>query len=308
MFSPRILIRVAVYLAVIAALFLVRSRGNGSFPFPSAPASAPAESTLVVAGASLAPELLREWTAGWGRNYPTRIVAEPGGTSGALEALLEGRAGVALLVRAPTREEEALRGVAHGDTIPCYPVAFGALRVLGGRAGPRTEVSTSELRDLLEGRGGATRLYLPDPNSGWCDALRASLGLPAARDAPPGVVFLADPESVAVAVARDPAALGVVSALAAPATRDDVVVLPVRAEGSVAAAHPDDASVADGTYPLAHHLYAACLPEARGAAVMFLTYLTSAGAQRLAERAGFLPARRVAREVYLTTHALKPSS
>ena len=291
----------AFYLAVIAGILFFRFRGGHGL-LPEAWTGTAADSTLSIAGSSLAPELLVAWTAAWVRDYPTRVLTMPGGTNHALEALLEGRADVALLTRPPTEAEQALFPGAHDEAPPCFPVAFAALRVLRGTASARREVSCAELRALLAGEAGSERrLYVPDPNFGWWDALRAALGEASAGEAGSHVSFLADADSVAVAVARDPAALGIVSALAPPSPRPDVDIVPVQGDSAAAAVFPDDASVADGSYPLTHHLWVVCRPRARGAASMFVTYLTSARGQRLVEREGFLPARRVAREVYLTT-------
>lgn len=303
-FSPRVLVRIAIYLAVIAVLFVVRSRREPSSP-PEG--SAPADSALVVAGASLAPGLVPAWSAGWARDYPTRVVAQPGGTNHALEALLSGRADVALLTRPPSAAENALLPGAPEDTLGCYPVAYAALLVLQHVTGGRTAVSCAELRALLDGPPREDeRLWIADPNLGWWDALRSSLELPAAHGPSGSVRFLADAAAVGQATADDPGSLGVVSSLAW-APRPDVIALPVRPDGSDAPVVPSDASVAEGRYPLAHHLWAACRPRARGATAMFVTYLTSARGQRLVEREGFLPARRVAREVYLTTPSSPPA-
>ncbi len=304
LFSPRVLVRIAVYLAVIAVLFVVRGRRD---PSPPPDGRAPADPALIVAGASLAPRLVPAWSAAWARDYPTPVTAQPGGTTHALEALLSGRADVALLTRPPTADENAFLPGAPEDTLPCYPVAYAALLVLQRAAGGRTAVSCGELRAMLDGppREGE-RLWIADPNLGWWDALRASLDLPPAPGPSGSVRFLADAAAVGQATADDPGSLGVVSSLAWT-TRPDVIALPVRPDGAGAPVVPSDASVAEGRYPLAHHLWAACRPGARGAAAMFVTYLTSARGQRLVEREGFLPARRVAREVYLTTPSSPPS-
>lgn len=303
-FSPRVLVRIGIYLAVIAVLFVVRSRRE---PAPPPEGSARADSALVVAGASLAPRLLPAWSTGWARDYPTPVTARTGGTNHALEALLSGRADVALLTRPPSADENALLPGAPEDTLSCYPVAYAALLVLQHVGGDRAAVSCEELRARLDGASREEeRLWIADPNLGWWDALRASLELPAAPGPSGSVRFLADAAAVVRAVADDPGSLGVVSSLAWE-PRPDVAALPVRPDGAEAPVVPSDASVAEGRYPLAHHLWAACRPRARGAAAMFVTYLTSARGQRLVEREGFLPARRVAREVYLTTPSSPPT-
>ncbi|MBE0566124.1 MAG: hypothetical protein IH621_09220, partial [Krumholzibacteria bacterium] len=110
---------------------------------------------------------------------------------------------------------------------------------------------------------------------------------------------------VAAAVAADDSAWGLVSTLTVPT---DALGLPVtaarilslRAAADAAPAAPTREAVASGDYPLHHLLLAACVGTGDFEGAKFITHLASGRGQRQVERAGALPARQVAREVYLT--------
>jgi ABC-type phosphate transport system substrate-binding protein len=305
----RLLVRIAVYVGLVLGILLLR-RGGDAWRLPGRPpAATPEGGVLVVVGAEVAPSLVRAWADAYARDYPALALrVEGGGTNHALEALLERRADVAFLARAPSAAEQTLFRGSHGDTLAWLPVALGAWLVLHGAPGSIGAFTPADLRRVaggiaLERPGGRVeRLYVPDPNFGWWDAFAASLGI--APDPARGtVVFLADPAAVAEAVVADPASLGLASSLAPPAEDPRIAPVPVRADTAAGAALPDAADVAGGAYPLVHRLIAACRPGGPPHAAMYLTYLASARGQRHAERAGFLPVRRVAREVYLTRHS-----
>lgn len=303
------LVRVAVYVAVIIGILLVRGGldwRSALRPLRGAPTG---EAVVTVSGRDLAPELLDRLLAFYRQDYPqAQLVAAGGGTYHALEDLANGRADVALLYRRPTAAEQDLLRATAGDTALVFPVAVAAAVLLAGARTTADGLTLDELRAALAGTGPApgARFYAPDPNDGLWDALRARLGLPAA-DTPgaPPVTWLADAPAVAAAVAADDSAWGLVSTLSVPT---DALGLPetaarilrLRAETDAAPAAPTREAVAAGDYPLHHLLLAACVGTGDFEGAKFVTHLASGRGQRQVERSGALPARQVAREVYLT--------
>jgi len=296
---------VAVYVLVIFVLFLLRGRpGVRRFTGRFAGGGA-ADTTLVVTGADLAPGLVGRLVENYRRDYPRLSVQiRPGGTAAALEDLVNRRADAAFLSRPPLPSEQRLFAGADGDTALWFPIALGAIVVLAAADAPDSTLSLDTLRALARGdpEAGAPRLYVPDPNSGLWDALRAKLGLPSdVASAPPGVVFLRDDAAVPAAVRADGRAFGVVSSFAFPdgAALPGARAVPLRAAADGAPIWPGAAEIAAGAYPLWHYLYVGCRPRGGVQGTKFVTHLTSPRGQRQVERTPFLPARQVPREIHL---------
>lgn len=315
-----LLIRIAVYLAVILGLLLYK----GGVPwrrFLMAWRSAGNEHpTLVLAGRDVAPPLVETLASDYRRDYPQLAVTVlPGGTYRALDMLLARECDVAFLLRRPSPAEQALFREADRDTAVVQDLAVGGLALVAGAAAPVGPVTMAALRDALAplaagaGAGGTTlaglgvKLYAPDPNEGTWDALLAALGLQAA-DAPAAaaldggpVVFLPTPAAVLEAVAADPGAWGVVSTLNAALEPETGPPAGLRFVGVGAdAVPPTRANVATGDYPLHHYLYVACRGAGSLEGVKFLTHLGSARGLRQVEATGVIPARLVARTIQLS--------
>jgi ABC-type phosphate transport system substrate-binding protein len=82
------------------------------------------------------------------------------------------------------------------------------------------------------------------------------------------------------------------------------VLLPCYDEASDSVIDPSHESVAAGNYPLYHYVYAATRSDVSLDGAKFVTHLVSDRGQRQVWRAGALPARITAREVFLSTRPL----
>lgn len=244
------LIRVGIYLAVIAALFLWRGGVNWPrFKRLLQPAQTSA-ATLSVAGRDLAPDLVDRLVSAYRRDYPDlTLTVSGGGTNRALEELLSDRTDVAFLIRPPTAAEQGFFRETTGDTAVYVPVAIGGIAVVAGAEADTSSLTVAALRELLIGNtpGRCETFYLPDPNGGLWDALRLRLaeiagadaeantsaeggdgsladadgpladgGLPDFTNLPAGspVVFLTNEKAVVAAVSASPHCCGLVSTLA----------------------------------------------------------------------------------------------
>ena len=298
-----LLIRVSVYILAIIVLFLMRGRLDLKRFFRQAGPAA--ETGLIISGADLAPSLVDRLVEHYRADYPQlTIQVRGGGSAAALEDLINLRAGAVFLSRPPSPEEQKLFVGAYGDTAIWYPVALGAILVMAGPQGADSTVTLDALRALADGRpgGGLERLYVPDPNSGLWDVLRAKLGLGrSTATAVPGVVFLKDDATVARAVAADPRSLGVASSFALqgqPAARG-VRTLSLRTGPSGPSVAPDVDQTLSGAYPLWSYLYAGCRKTGGVQGTMFVTHLTSQRGQRQIARTEFLPVQMPQREIHL---------
>lgn len=304
--------RLFVYLGVLVALFASRRwiRPSGdSLRLPRFPR---ADSTLVIAGGDLAPELIARLVADYRRDYPTlTITLGGGGTTAALEALANGRADVGFLASPPEPAEQALLRVAGGgspaDTALWFPVALGALVIVAEPGAAAVEsLTVAGLRGIVGGTaaGSAQRVHLTHPDRGAFSVFRERLGAAAdtsfVRGA--GLVFHSDDAEVLEAVRADAGALGVVSSFRLPdgETAPGLRTVPIARSAGEPAALPTVENVGYGRYPLYQHLYVATLSEGEIQGSMFVTQLTSDRGQRRVERAGFIPARLFLREVVLS--------
>lgn len=301
------LIRLAIYVAVIAVLFLARGAPDWRAIGRLVTGKAAADSVLTIAGLDLAPELIAPLVEHYRRDYPKLTVTfNPGGTNQALEDLLNRRADVAFLYRPPTVAEQALFKTIDGDTAVVVPVAIGAVALLAAAGGETAALDTAAVRQLLgTGRAaGCERLYVPDPNDGLWEAAHERLGaapLDDAAAAAAGVVFLADAAAVASALVADPRACGLVSSFSLRLAADSpYVARPVRGGLAGTPAQPTYANLVTGSYPLYHWLYAACRGRGGIEGAKFVTHLASARGQRQVRRAGAVPAQQVAREIVVT--------
>jgi len=329
-----LLVRVAIYLAVIAVLILTRGGVPWKRFVAALKGAGDPNPTLTIAGRDLAPPLLERLAVEYQRDYPQLTVdLLPGGTNQALEALLAREADVAFAYRPLTAAEQALFREADGDTAIVAAVAVGGLALLehaaaGDTPGAiATTLTVAELREALAALAATPaeaaepdpalapyceRLYVCDPNEGSWDALFGALGLPAPALPAGGaqvlaaprlgrVTFLADPAAVIAAVAAAPGAWGLVSTLDAGVdAASGARFVGVVAEAGQSAVAPGAASLATGVYPLHHFLHVACRGAGGFEGGKFVTHLTSARGLRQVERAGVVPARLVARTIQLS--------
>lgn len=302
------LIRVAIYIAVLGGLIAWRGGVDWRAFTRAWRGSAGDAPVVTVAGRDLAPHLIDRLADFYRRDYPdVQLELTGGGTNLALEELLNGRADVAFLYRAPSSAEQALFRAAADDTALVFRVAVAAALLLAGAETPTADLTAEDVHDILTGARKApfSRLYVPEPNTGLWAAVCERLALPDDTVVDSLVIYLADGPAVAAAVGNDPSAWGLVSsfdlvtdARGLPETGPRVV--PVRRTAGEPLARPTRAAVADGTYPLYHDLLVACAAQGNFEAAKFVTHLASGRGQRQVERAGALPARQVAREIYLT--------
>lgn len=296
------LIRLAIYVAVIAVLYAVRGTPDWQAIRQFATGRTAVDSLLTIAGADLAPWLVEPLVEHYRRDYPALAVRmNPGGTYQALEDLMNRRADVAFLYRPPTAAEQALLRQIDGDTAVVVPVAIGAVTLISSARADTVVLDLDAVR-LLLGPGlpaSRERLYVPDPNDGLWDAARLCLDAP--DQAGPHVVFLADAATVADAVASDTNAWGLVSSFTVDLARDSrLTAQPLRGGPDAEPARPTYADLVTGTYPLYHWLYAACRGRGGIEGAKFVTHLASARGQRQVRRVGAVPARQVAREIIIT--------
>ncbi|MCA9751957.1 MAG: hypothetical protein KC591_07180 [Gemmatimonadetes bacterium] len=292
-------IRVAIYVAIVAALWFGRDDVRRLVLTPSEP-----DRPLVVSGRLAAPAIVAELLDEFAAKYPeVKLRDGRGDAIEALEDLLNRRTDVAFSLRAPTDEELAFFRETAEDSLGVWPVATGAL-VVWTRADTAIEaISLDSLATFLATGDGApySHVYAPAPASGVPDALasrRADLRLPASD---PRVIWVADEEAVRASLAADPTAIGIGAAWGR-ADFDDppgLRILPLRRPGG-ALVRPGPETLTSGDYPLYLHLVVSSALSRRRESSMFVTWVADDRIQRRLDRSGFVPARWTSRPVVLT--------
>ncbi len=318
--------RVVIYALVVVGLFLYRNQINWSRLTTAFQGHGPAEKTLILAGRDLAPGLVTVLVEHYRRDYPDLDIRTlDGGTNQALEDLVNRRADAAFLSRPPTPAEQGLFRQVDGDTALVEAVGIGAILVLAGSeafpeerpTGNNPEMTALQLGGLMAGdmQGLGDRFYAADPNLGHWAAAAHLVG----READPvdeaAVIYLADDRQVALAVANDPRALGMIAsfdlpasaARTLPAVEDSLAgprIVRLADPSGETAVDPTYEKVATGAYPLYVPLFVACRTNGGIQGGKFFTHLVSGRGLRQIERAGCIPAKQVLREIYLTTQAV----
>ncbi|MEZ5066405.1 MAG: hypothetical protein R3B81_16885 [bacterium] len=292
-------IRVAIYVAIVAALWFGRDDVRRIVFTPSEP-----DRPLIVSGRRAAPAIVAELLGVFSANYPdVELRSGRDDAIEALEDLLNQRTDIAFSLRAPTEEELAFFRETAKDSLGVWPVATGALLFWAGADTSVEAISLDSLATFLAAGASApySRLYAPAPASGVPGALatrRPDLRLPAAD---PRVIWLADEAAVRAALVADPEAIGVGAAWGR-ADFDDppgLRILPVRRpDGSLVRPGPE--TLTSGDYPLYLHLVVSTALSRRRESSMFVTWVADDRIQRRLDRSGFVPARWTSRPVVLT--------
>lgn len=304
-----LLVRFAIYACVVGALVVYRVIPGFRGAPPQQTLFAPADTSLVIAGADLAPGLVDRLAAEYRLEYPkVHTEIRGGGTAHGLEDLLNGHADVAFLSRLPTTAEAEIIRAEH-DSITAFPVSLGGVAVLASSRSGRDAMSLDDLARTL-GRGApvegdAERVYVPEPNLGLWGAVAEKLGLPSI---PPVLVhWVASDQDVVGAVAGDLRSIGLASTLALPEGFEEAGVQYVALRSSGAPFSPLHDALITGDYPLFHHLYVSCRAGSSAQAAAFVTYVFSGRGQRMVSRAGYVPAREVPHLVQLVSKPIGAS-
>jgi ABC-type phosphate transport system substrate-binding protein len=299
--------RYLIYALVVLVLLVFRTIPSLRSTIGAAKRASSPEHELVVSGLDTAPDLIPRVVAYYGSLYPQlRMDVRAGGTIRAAEDLINQQADVAFLSRPLLAAEDSVVR-ALGDSLMIFPVAVSGTLVLAATSSPKIEaVSVGALRAVLRGRrateldafGGVPRVFVPDPALGLWGAVAGQLGL--ADTVGANILWVENDRAVVQAVAQDPRALGLVSALAlGQQPMDGCRTIRVMEEAGDVATDPTQDRIAAGQYPLYHRLYAGCRVGAGAEAAAFVSFASGPAGQMLVRREGFLPAQEIAREIQL---------
>ncbi len=284
--------------AALAAAFLMTLAACGGGETPAADTAAPStpaadsrpltikgSDTMVILGQRFAEEYMKA--------HPGTVVQVNGGGSGTgIAALINGSVDLAQASRAMKDEEKAQVKQSRGADVVETPVALDSLAVFVHGANPVQSLSIDQLKQIFQGKvtnwsqvggtAGEIVLYGRESSSGTYDYFREHVL--AKEDFSPRVQTLQGTAAIINAVARDVRGIGYGGIAYAKEVRAIAI-----AQGGKAPVAPSEATVADGSYPLARNLYFYYLQGAPERVTRFVEYALSPEGQKLVADVGYFP-------------------
>jgi phosphate transport system substrate-binding protein len=241
--------------------------------------------TMVILGQRLAEEYMKA-------NAGAVVQVNGGGSGTGIAALINGTVDLAQSSRPMKGDEKEQAAKARGSEIVEQAVALDGLAVFVHASNPLQSLTIPQIRDIFQGKttnwsqvGGPNApvvLYGRESSSGTYDYFREHVL--AKGDFAPAVQTLQGTAAIINAVGRDKNGIG----YGGIAYAKDVRPLAVAAEGAQPVA-PSEATVADGTYPLARKLFFYYSQNAPERVTKFVQWSLTPEAQALVTRVGYFP-------------------
>jgi phosphate transport system substrate-binding protein len=221
------------------------------------------------------------------------LVQVTGGGSGTgIAAFINGTTDLAMASRPMKDEEKQQAAKARGAEVVERPIALDSLAVFVHQANPVSQLTLAQVKDIFQGRvtnwkqvggGDATIvLYGRENSSGTYDYFREHVLKK--EDFSPRVQTLQGTAAVINAVGRDAGGIG----YGGIAYAKDVKALAVAGDDGKPVA-PAEATVADGTYPLARKLFLYHSANAPERVTKFVQWSLTPEAQALVSKVGYFP-------------------
>ncbi len=281
-------------LAAVATLVTLAACGGGERPAAQGGAQGSADSRpLTVKGSDTMVILGQRFAEEYMKAHPGTVVQVNGGGSGTgIAALINGSVDLAQASRAMKDEEKAQVKQARGANVMETAVALDSLAVFVHSSSPVQNLTIDQLKQIFQGKvtnwkdlggpAGEIILYGRESSSGTYDYFREHVL--AKEDFSPRVQTLQGTAAIINAVARDPRGIG----YGGIAYAKDVRAIGIGQDGKPPVA-PSQATVADGTYPLARNLYFYYLEGAPERVTKFVEFALSPEGQTLVGDVGYFP-------------------
>ena len=287
--AGRIVFALALALTLAACGGRERQASNATGGSTSAASSKPitikGSDTMVILGQRLAEEYMK-------KNAGTTVQVNGGGSGTGIAALINGTADLAQSSREMKGDEKEKARQARGGDVVERPIALDALGVFVHQSNPVRELTISQVKDIFQGKtknwsqvGGPNAriiLYGRESSSGTYDYFREHVL--AKGDFAPAVQTLQGTAAIINAVGQDKNSIG----YGGIAYAKEVRALGISADGKAAVA-PSEATVADGTYPLARKLFFYYPANASDRVKAFADWALTPEAQALVTKVGYFP-------------------
>lgn len=261
---------------------------NTGTPSPSRdnkPLSVKGSDTMVILGQRFAEEYMKA-------NPGTVVQVNGGGSGTGIAALINGTTDIAQASRPMKDDEKVKAKQSRGADIVELPVALDALAVFVNAANPVKTLSIAQVKDIFQGKvtnwnqiGGPNAplvLYGRESSSGTYDYFREHVL--AKEDFSPRVQTLQGTAAIINAVGNDANGIGYGGIAYAKNVRPLGII-----DGTKPPVEPNEATVADGTYPLSRKLFFYYPGNAPERVTKFAQWAVTPEAQGLVTQVGYFP-------------------
>lgn len=240
---------------------------------------------MVILGQRLAEEYMKA-------NPGTVVQVNGGGSGTGIAALINGTVDLAQSSRPMKGDEKAKAAKSRGADVVEHAVALDALAVFVHSSNPVKTLTIAQVKDVFQGKvanwqelGGPNApivLYGRESSSGTYDYFREHVL--AKEDFSPRVQTLQGTAAIINAVGQDKNGIGYGGIAYAKEVRPLGI-----SDGGKAAVEPNEATVADGTYPLSRKLYFYYAANAPERVTKFAQWAVTPDAQKLVTQVGYFP-------------------
>ena len=274
----------------IVLVGLVACGGGERREGTQAPAS---NKPLTIKGSDTMVILVQRLAEEYMKGHAGDLVQVTGGGSGTgIAAFINGTTDLAMSSRPMKDDEKQKAAAARGAEVVEVPVALDSLAGFVHEANPVSQLTLAQIKDIFQGKvtnwnqvGGGNApivLYGRENSSGTYDYFREHVLNK--EDFSPRVQTLQGTAAVINAVGRDANGIG----YGGIAYAKDVKALAVAGDSGTAVA-PSEATVADGTYPLARKLFFYHAANAPERVTKFVQWSLTPEAQALVSKVGYFP-------------------
>ena len=292
--------RVMVLFLLAAAVALAAA--GCSRPASTGPDSMGAgEQTIRQIGSTTMLPLAEKWRSAFNAKHPAVSIAVSGGGSGTgIRAVISKTAEIANSSR-DIRPEEVQQAQSAGISPVSSAVALDGVAVIVNPANPLKQISMKTLSDIYTGdltdwgaAGapglGAIQLVGRDSASGTFEVFKEKVvtldGTDKSRDYAPQALKQTSNEAVLTLVGQTKNAIGYVGL---GYVNKSVKVLAVAPMKGGASTMPDEATVSDGTYPIARKLYCITNGQPTGVLKEYMDWIKGPEGQEIVKQLGFVP-------------------
>lgn len=282
----------AVILSLVVAIACGGERRQGSSD--AGPASESGNRPITIKGSDTMVILGQRFAEEYMKNNPGVVIQVNGGGSGTgIAALINGTVDLAQSSRPMKDGEKADVEKRRSAKLNETPVALDALAVFVNEGNPVRELSIDQLSAIYTGKvtnwnqvGGGNApivLYGRENSSGTYEYFKEHVLNKA--DFAPRTQTLQGTAAVINAVSRDRNGIGYGGIAYAQGVR----AIGVKKDAASPMVEPKEENVANGTYPVARHLYFYWVSTAPSEIQQFVQWATSVDGQKLVEQVGYFP-------------------
>ncbi|HEY3376188.1 MAG TPA: phosphate ABC transporter substrate-binding protein [Armatimonadota bacterium] len=287
-------------LAVVAvlAILVLKMTSSGGQKSPGTPqgAASATKDMVTVVGSDTMVHLVSAWAEGYMKVHPGAGITVTGGGSGpGIRALIDGTTAICAASR-PMDAKETADATKAGFTPKEYHVALDGISVIVNPGNALNEVTMEQLKKIFTGASndwkqigtgsGPIEVISRESSSGTYKFFQEHVMKK--EDYAASAKMMPATASIIQTVGQDAGAIGYVGLGYAAGAKGSIKVLRVKKDAKSPAVTPSEATVKDGSYPVARPLFLYTRGEASGAAKAFIDYCLSPAGQQIVKDTGYV--------------------